>query len=492
MHDKDKGKPTTGIWLRFLVLVPVVIVMIIVCRAHIHSVGSTYEAWTPISNSSDYSKFTLNDVVVSNLDVVQAVSLDYGVNGSACVTLRAIADGEAHVTLGLGDSVANWEVRVEDGVIIANGANFTGWESIHICVCLGLGLIALLFASIVVKLVRCSWFGYEMVASGGGFLFSLFQCALFVMLFARGSLLEFEDMAYEVCNTASLFVMASVPLMGILALLVSISNISLIRHEGRRPANMLGIAISIVWILAIVVWMHWWSFGVDMRLSIEVLAVVDMAVTVAIAFGECLLLSTIACAWVASRHVPAQNADYLIVLGCGLRADGTPSPLLAGRVDRALGFDRERVVAGDAPAVFVPSGGQGPDEVVSEAQSMARYLEGEGVEADRIVPEDRSTSTRENMAYSREVIEAHAEQVVDEVSVAFSTTNYHVFRGYVCAHDAGMAVEGMGSRTRLYFWPNAFLREFAGLIVAQRRLILQTYLVIAAVYVLAEFALLID
>ncbi len=67
---------------------------------------------------------------------------------------------------------------------------------------------------------------------------------------------------------------------------------------------------------------------------------------------------------------PAGAMDYLVVLGCGIRKDGTPSPLLAGRVDRAREFDAACVKAGGAPATFVPSGGQGPDEVISEAQSM--------------------------------------------------------------------------------------------------------------------------
>jgi hypothetical protein len=73
--------------------------------------------------------------------------------------------------------------------------------------------------------------------------------------------------------------------------------------------------------------------------------------------------------------------------------------------------------------------------------------------------------------------------------VVFSTTNYHVFRGYVCAHQAGMRVEGVGSKTRAYFWPNAFLREFAGLLVTQRRSILLVYVVLAVIYGLAAYTL---
>ena len=484
-----RKRPTDGIWIRFLVLVPVIIIMIFACRAYIHSVGSTYESWTPLYSKVDFSSTKIDDVVISNTDVVKAVAIEHGADKSVCVVLRSVSDGTANVSIPVGDSGHSWSLRVTDGVIVVDGVNFTGWESIHICICLCLGLLTLLFASVVVKLFRRSWFDHEMIACGGGFLFCFFQFLLFTFFLLRGSFQNFCDMAYEICNAASLFVAISLLPMGIMALLVSISNISLIRHEGKRPTNMLGIAISIVWLIAIFIWLHWWSFGIDHRISLEVVLIVDAVISVAIAFGESLLVSTIFCSWAASRHVPKRNASYLIILGCGLREDGTPSPLLAGRVDRAIEFDATRVSAGDAPTTFVPSGGQGADEVVSEAQSMATYIEGKGIDQARIVLEDQSTSTRENMALSRKAIESHAKRDAGEVSVAFSTTNYHVFRGYVCAHEANMYVEGMGAKTKSYFWPNAFLREFAGLLASQWKTILQTYLLTAIIYALASYAL---
>ena len=120
---------------------------------------------------------------------------------------------------------------------------------------------------------------------------------------------------------------------------------------------------------------------------------------------------------------------------------------------------------------------------------MRDYLVSQGVRPDRIVLEDRSATTNENMEFSRKVIEEHAGRDAGELLVGFSTTNYHVFRGYVCAHRAGMPVQGMGSRTRAYFWPNAFLREFAGLLASRWKGILVTYVAIGAVYALASYAL---
>ncbi len=71
--------------------------------------------------------------------------------------------------------------------------------------------------------------------------------------------------------------------------------------------------------------------------------------------------------------------------------------------------------------------------------------------------EDRSTDTAENMLFSKQKITDPAARI------AFSTTNYHVFRSGVWAARAGVNAEGIGSRTKWWYWPNAFMREVAGL-----------------------------
>lgn len=491
-EEATRREPATKhIWLRFAILIPLVIAMAIVCYVHIRSVGSTYDAWTPPleEGKPGYNVTTKDDVKFTNPGVVEIVSVDHFETGAARITLKAVADGETGMMIGKDQESpeAMWSLRVVDGIVLEGGANFSGWEIVHLCVCVFLGVTSVLFASVVVRLKRFAWYGYEMVAAGGALLFTLFQTVLFAYTYLHQSLTSITDMSHEILSAADYFVLFSFIPMAVMALLVSISNISLIRHEGKRPANLLGIGISVVWLAAMWAWSELWNFAVHADLSFEIGVLLNAILTVGIIFGECLLVSTIVCAWLASRHVPAHGADYLVILGCGLREDGTPCPLLAGRVDRALEFDVARTQAGDAPATFVPSGGQGPDEIMSEAESMRNYLVEQGVDGNRVVLEDRSATTRENMAFARKVIEAHAGRDISEVTVAFSTTNYHVFRGYVCAHQAGMTAEGMGSKTRAYFWPNAFLREFAGLLAAQWRGILQTYLILAIIYVIAQY-----
>ena len=64
--------------------------------------------------------------------------------------------------------------------------------------------------------------------------------------------------------------------------------------------------------------------------------------------------------------------------------------------------------------------------------------------------------------------EYHRNNRVGREKPAFSTSSYHVYRGGILAAESGWNIDGMGSPTKWYFWPNAFLREFVGLLVSNR------------------------
>ncbi len=177
-------------------------------------------------------------------------------------------------------------------------------------------------------------------------------------------------------------------------------------------------------------------------------------------YFECMLLGTIVADAIAAKYEPEKNKDYVIVLGCGLRKDGTPTPLLKGRLDRALAFAEAQKAETGKDLTFLTSGGQGPNEAVSESASMKRYLLEHGVPEERIIEEDRSTDTSENMKNSKELIFERD----PDAKVAFATTNYHVFRSGLFARRVKMRAVGMGAETKWYFWPNAAVREFAGLL----------------------------
>ena len=75
--------------------------------------------------------------------------------------------------------------------------------------------------------------------------------------------------------------------------------------------------------------------------------------------------------------------------------------------------------------------------------------------------ENLSKNTYQNMAYSKKLIDERT----PHAKVVYATTNYHVFRSGVWASLAGLPAEGVGSRTKWWYWPNAFMRECAGLLM---------------------------
>ena len=194
--------------------------------------------------------------------------------------------------------------------------------------------------------------------------------------------------------------------------------------------------------------------------------------------------------WVYRLLPRRRQYDYIIIHGAGL--DGPrPTPLLAGRIDKALELWNKQHQHGK----FVVSGGQGADEIVSEAQAMRDYLLEKGVPADAILMEDKSTTTWENLKNSLAVIRADratndsTDDANDDTATASNdfttavvTSDFHVFRCAEYAHNLGIKADGIGSHTKGWYWPTAFIREFIAITKAH----LWPYLVIGGIYTLVN------
>ena len=305
------------------------------------------------------------------------------------------------------------------------------------------------------------------------------------------SILNFENILYSVSRINTTFV--NVTLIPFLAfcLSLSISNIQLVRHEGFSIFNLLGVLLGIS-VIAGTILMY--TFGNDPYMYSEMeqilMIVVNTSVSFAFCYLECLLISTVFCALMSAQYKIKAPMDYIIILGCAIRRDGTPTPILRSRIDRAIEFEAKQYKRLHKHSKFVPSGGQGSDEVISEAECMKRYLMEQGVPEERILKEDKSVNTYQNMAFSKKVIEADADDF-SKTGIAFSTTNYHVFRGYTLAQKIGMKVKRLSAKTKLYFFPNAFLREFIGLLVEQKIrhlfVIISGILFFAGLYIIVQY-----
>ena len=95
---------------------------------------------------------------------------------------------------------------------------------------------------------------------------------------------------------------------------------------------------------------------------------------------------------------------------------------------------------------------------------MKAYLLEQGIPEEHILQEDQSKSTYENMLFSKREME----KAGVTGNVAFATTNYHVFRSGLMARRVKMRAIGMGAKTKWYFWPNAAVREFVGILTDHR------------------------
>lgn len=220
-----------------------------------------------------------------------------------------------------------------------------------------------------------------------------------------------------------------------------------IRREGFSLPNVLPALFA----LAIVAWI----IGIPVGIGISHSRVVISLSALLLVLGLWFFFSFVALlvySWFYRRLPRKRRFDYIIIHGAGLRGE-EPTPLLRGRIDKAL----ELWKAQGAHAILIPSGGQGSDEVISEAEAMARYLSSRGVPQDSILLEDRSTTTMENLLFAKHLLEARG---LGAYRCAFVTSDYHVFRTSLYASKVGLKGDGIGSKTAGYYFPTAFIREF--------------------------------
>ena len=155
----------------------------------------------------------------------------------------------------------------------------------------------------------------------------------------------------------------------------------------------------------------------------------------------------------AATAKPSENAT-VVVLGC--RAYGSrPSIMLASRLDAAYEYLTEH-----PDAICIVSGGQGPDESMPEAECMYLYLTEKGIAPERIYMENKSTSTRENLLFSQEIIEA--EGLNPEIAIV--TNEYHEYRAGMVADALEMEHSAVSARTPLWLFPTYYIRELYGIL----------------------------
>ena len=157
----------------------------------------------------------------------------------------------------------------------------------------------------------------------------------------------------------------------------------------------------------------------------------------------------------ASFGDPKEQVEYMVVLGAKVRHDG-PSVSLWDRIRAAADYLEEH-----PDTVAIVSGGQGPDEPMTEAQAMYDKLTQLGIDGSRIWLEEEATSTWENITFALDIIEEKTGERPEKLGVLSS--EYHLFRAGLLAKEAGVETVGIPAHTsRLSQMINHFMREVAG------------------------------
>lgn len=150
---------------------------------------------------------------------------------------------------------------------------------------------------------------------------------------------------------------------------------------------------------------------------------------------------------------PAQNLDCIIILGAKVNGR-EPSGALRNRIDTAGEY-----LKANPDAIAILSGGKGSDEEISEAQCMYERLTAQGIDPERLILEDSSTDTSENMRFSRELIPENVE------NIGIITNNFHIFRSMAIARKEGLEnTSGIPVATSLISYPHYMMREFVGVV----------------------------
>lgn len=265
----------------------------------------------------------------------------------------------------------------------------------------------------------------------------------------------------------ALIILIAIPIVITLASLYS--GITMLKKAKPRLSNLLALALGIGMVIFFLVQ------ALINPFRSHPLTYLGLYLTLLMLYFIFLLLGASLANLINLINLGAHKVDYIIVLGAALKGRKL-SPVLKDRMD--LGIKLYRKYAGSR---LILSGGQGEDEVISEAQAMADYAIDQGLPEEDLILEDQSTNTAENIKFSKAL-------VPDGSHFAIATNAFHVLRSLIYTRLEGMKAIGFGTQNSLYYNINAFLREFLGYLRIHRQVHLRNLLILTFLYLLAVVA----
>lgn len=434
--------------------------------------GNRFEMAIPPSQLLPHESADEIQIEWENGQAMEVLDISIEKDGAVHIILRPDAPGDYALNVkDTGGAVLLYDELHVDALgttYSMQSRNYTGDNAV-------LGATALFFVGLAVlsllhfkNLTGPMLYSYDAIWSMGLGVFCSVAGLNLLIIFIRRIAHDGELWMRFIYETFSLsgwiFMLVTSPAMLVFSLLMIISNIELLRHERVRVQNILGLGIgaAIISCEAFGAWLLMHDVS-GSQMQVRIYYTLSSVYYTTFTYFECILIGSVVCGLRAAGHIPEPLQDYIMILGCGFRKDGTLPPLLRGRVDKAIEYWKMQKEKFGKEAVLIPSGGQGGNEPMPEAEAMGRYLLECGIPEEVILKEDKSRNTYQNMAFSKKLIEER-EGGANDKKVIFVTTNYHVFRSGVWAGLADLSAEGLGSKTKWWFWPNAFIRECIGLL----------------------------
>lgn len=476
-----------------IALAVITVIEIVAVNIYIFSVGNRFDYHTSVF--SEYRSLPEPEVTYEKNGVVELDDVRWE-NNELVLGFKAVEQGDTDATVRFyanDPEESRWTFNChfnvnQLGLITFSSELYHSFNGFVAVIALILALLLQITAVMVWRFFydfKRGNFSHTMVACGGIGIYT-FVLWMFLTYKLLNNVVNYFSSVYPlIVETGQILLIGLTLPMMILSVALAASNIWLIRNEGYRPVNTLGIIFAVVWFIGSLL-----TMGSTLLFDINYISnyqTFKVFLIYLIDYFECIFISTVACTYLATKYKIPYDRDYIIILGCAIRRDGSLTPLLKGRVDSAVAFEKEQYEKTGKHAVFVPSGGQGDDEVISEGEAMENYLKEIGIPKEQILREDKSVNTFQNMLFSKKIIEERSGDIKN-VKTAFSTTNYHVFRGYILAQKNGFEAKGISSKTKPYFYFNAFLREFIGLLVDKKWLHIAFVLLLIADFVINAFA----
>lgn len=216
--------------------------------------------------------------------------------------------------------------------------------------------------------------------------------------------------------------------------------------------NIVGLVLCELALAAMLFWgklrallAEWWQKPIGKVLLSATIVVVAVALILTIVLTALMIGGTL------KKSI---GNPTVVVLGCAVNGD-QPSAMLASRLDAAYDYLVE-----NPEAIAILTGGHDPQDAISEAECMYRYLTEKGIESSRLYKEERSTSTYENLLYSEELIEQNGLNR----ELLLVTNEFHEYRAIHIATKLGFEAYALPAPSKAILLPTYYVRELLAIV----------------------------